>query len=127
MEKIVKTQREKHDMHDLLLGILKDFPEDAVWDELGFYEVLYKNNNLNPILNINFVEIEGKHYCEDLAKVFDLMELSGLLIRRHERIRLDLGLIKSHFELEIKPTFNEIELDSLNKLSKKIQNELKII
>ena len=127
MEEIIKEQREKHDAYDLVLGILKDFPEEAEWDEMSFYESLFKNNNINTILKLEFTEVEGKTYCEELAKVFDLMELSGLLIRRHERIRLDLKLIKSYFDLEIRPTFSEEDLKLITKLSENIQKELELI
>ena len=78
MKGTIKEQRSNHDAHDLLLGILYYFPENAKWDELSFHEALYKiSKNYKVLKFLKFKELSGNLYCEDLGKVFDLLELSN--------------------------------------------------
>ncbi len=125
MEKITKTQRERHDIHDLIIGILYTFPVEAKWDELRFHEALKKHYD-NSIVKIEFGKIDENIYAQDVGKIFDLLELSGVVSRKHEKTRIDIELLQGHFDEEIKPTLNESEIQKIDRLSKKIQEELKI-
>jgi|SRR3989344_4129701 len=127
MEELIKVQRSKHDAHDLLLGILYYFPEEAKWDELGFHETLSKIALKYRILdNFAFNDLHGLPYCPDFGKVFDLLELSGLLKRNEDYIKLFIDIIRGHFDEEIKPTFEDKDLDMLKELSLDLQKALGI-
>lgn len=122
METIVKQERKEHDAHDIMLGILSLFPKEGKWDELQFHESMSKINKNYEVLNkLEFSELAGNVYCEEIGKVFDLLELCGLLKRKEEITELDLEVIKINFEEEIKNTF---DLEALNKISA-ISEELK--
>jgi len=117
--------KEKHDIHDIIIGILYYFPRQAEWDEIKFHETL-KDNYDQTIVKIKFGKIEKNIYSEDVGKIFDLLDLSGVITRKHEITKIDLELLKSHYDHEIKPTFTEEELEKLKKLSLKIQEDMKI-
>ena len=113
MEEIIKTERKHHDAHDILLGILYYFPEEAKWEELAFHEALSKIAFKYRFLdNFVFTEQSGIPYCKNLGKVFDLLELSGLFKRKSEYTKLYLAVIQGYFDDEIKPTFEEKDLEN---------------
>ncbi len=123
----MKLQRTNHDAHDILLGVLYYFPENAKWDEISFHEAFFKlKEKSESLITLSFEEVAGSFYCEDLGKVFDLLELSGLLKRKEEFILLELDLIKAHFDEEIKVTFSENDLMRLYELSEELQKALGI-
>ena len=125
MKGTIKEQRSNHDAHDLLLGILYYFPENAKWDELSFHEALYKiSKNYKVLKFLKFKELSGNLYCEDLGKVFDFLELSGILTRRNEFTELDVKLIQSFFDEEIKQTFPENEINSIEEIADELKNLL---
>ena len=117
---------EKHDIHDLIIGILYYFPKEAQWDEIKFHEALeiYYDSS---IIKIKFKKIEKNTYSDEVGKIFDLLDFSGILTRKHEITRIDLELLKGHYETEIKPTFTNKELEKIKELSLKMQENMGII
>lgn len=127
MEEIEKTMRSNHDAHDLLLGILYNFPEEANWDEIKFHEALYKFSLKYRILDkYSFENFNGSKYCNAFGKVFDLLELSGLLKRKVDKTKLFLEVIRAHFDEEIKKTFEERDLNDISNLAEDLMIELNI-
>lgn len=127
METLVKQQRNEHDAHDIILGILCYFPKHGKWDEMMFHEFLSKlSNNYQILSRLEFSDLAGNVYCEEVGKVFDLLELCGLLKRREETTELDLEVIRLNFEEEIKQTFNEEILNSLLAISEELKIELNL-
>ena len=125
MEELIKVQRSKHDAHDLLLGILYYFPDEAKWDELGFHEALKKHYD-DSIIKLEFGKIDDNVYSQEAGKIFDLLELSGIISRKKDKTRIELKLLKGHFDEEIRPTFSEKDIEKIDKISKNIQEELMI-
>ena len=127
MEEIIKTERRNHDAHDIILSILYYFPEEAKWDELSFHEALHKVIFRYRILDrLEFKNTNGIYYSDEIGKVFDLLELSGLLKRKEDSIKLWLEIIKSHFDGELRQSFIDADLEDLRSLSEEIQKLLGI-
>ena len=127
MEEIIKTERRNHDAHDIILSILYYFPEEAKWDELSFHEALHKVIFRYRILDtLEFKNTNGIYYSDEIGKVFDLLELSGLLKRKEDSIKLWLEIIKSHFDGELRQSFIDADLEDLKSLSEEIQKLLEI-
>ena len=118
-------KEEKHDVPDLIIGILYTFPEESEWDELGFHEALKKHYD-DSIIKLEFGKIDDNVYSQEAGKIFDLLELSGIISRKKDKTRIELKLLKGHFDEEIRPTFSEKDIEKIDKISKNIQEELMI-